>query len=115
MKNYLTSFSDAFRGVYLFFRMEFNARVHLLATFLALLLAWISDFNSSEWLWLILAIALVFLSEMFNTALELFCNRMVKGHDSEIGKIKDISAGAVLVSAILASIIALFLFIPKWI
>ena len=115
MKNYLNSFGYAFKGISHFFKIEFNARVHALAAGTALVLAWVSGFQPLEWLFLILAILLVFITEMFNTAIELFCDRLIPEKDGAVQRIKDISAGAVLIATLFAILIALVLFIPKWI
>jgi diacylglycerol kinase len=51
-------------------------------------------------------------AELFNSAIELISNFISPGHHKEIEKIKDISAGAVLIAAIAAVAGGIFIFWP---
>ncbi len=61
----------------------------------------------AEWCWLVLAIALVWLAEAFNTAIEDICDRICPDFDPAIGRIKDLAAGGVLVASLAAATIGL--------
>ena len=50
------------------------------------------------------------MAELFNTAIEQLCNLVSPGHNLIIGKVKDLSAAAVLVSAIMAAVTGLVIF-----
>ena len=56
--------------------------------------------------------ALVWVTEAINTAVEELCDRVSPGYDPAIGRIKDLAAGAVLVSACAAAIIGALTFLP---
>ncbi|MFY0644256.1 MAG: diacylglycerol kinase family protein [Bacteroidia bacterium] len=112
-KNYRRSFLAAFNGIGLFFQKEFNAKFHLFASILVIVLGFYYNLDSTQWLFLCVAISGVFVSEIFNTAIEQLCNRLTKEEDSMIKIVKDLSAGAVLVSVIFAVVAALIIFIPK--
>jgi diacylglycerol kinase len=107
------SFKDAFHGIRDAFRSELNLRIHFLATILAVVLAFYLKFNLTEFAILTLTIFSVVIFELINTVVE----KLVDMHSLEISEeariIKDISAGAVLLSAIMAAIIGLLLFLPK--
>ena len=64
-----------------------------------------------EWLWMVVAIVLVFAAELFNTAIEKLCDVVHPDYSEKIKVIKDLAAGAVLVCAVGAVVIGLFVFI----
>ena len=94
-------------------RTEHNARIHLLATGVALLLGFAMGIRAGEWLAVILAMALVWTAEAINTAIETLCDLVSPGIDSRIRRVKDVSAGAVLVSAMGALVVGLIVFVPR--
>jgi len=114
IKKCLNSFQFAFRGIYLFFRNENNARVHLLATILVILLGLYVHLSRFEWLWVSLSITLVWIAEAFNTALEKLTDLVSPEFNPKAGLIKDLSAAAVLFTAIFAFITGMVIFIPKF-
>jgi diacylglycerol kinase (ATP) len=59
---------------------------------------------------ILLAIALVLVSEIFNTAIERLVDIVSPEHHPKAGIIKDIAAGAVLVASIVAVLIGVFIF-----
>lgn len=70
----------------------------------------------NDWRWLVLAMAMVWLAEAFNTAIEELCDRIEPGFDLVIGRIKDIAAGAVLIASLAAALIGvLTLGPPLWV
>jgi diacylglycerol kinase (ATP) len=68
--------------------------------------------SAGEWRWLFLAMALVWLAEAFNTAIEKLCDRIEPGFDPAIGRIKDVSAGAVLIASFAAALIGVLTLAP---
>ena len=57
-------------------------------------------------------IALVWVAEGLNSALEYLCDAAVPEQNELIGKAKDVAAGAVLISALVALCVAALVFIP---
>lgn len=112
-KDRLKSFDYAFQGIKIFFSTQHNSWIHLLATILVLTAGYFLNLSSIEWLFLIIVIALVFITEMVNTAIEFLCDKISPELDLTIKKVKDISAGAVLIAAIMAILVGLIIFIPK--
>lgn len=92
------------------FESEINARVHLLATFIVIGAGIGLEIDRVEWLAVILAIAAVWIAEAFNTAIEGLCDLVTQEEDARIGRIKDIAAGAVLLSASGAVAVAVLVF-----
>ncbi|MGN7999264.1 diacylglycerol kinase family protein [Sphingomonas sp. 22176] len=101
----LKSFRYAIRGLRLLVREEHNARVHLAASLCAAGAGAALRLSLAEWRWLVLAIALVWLAEAFNTAIEDLCDRICPDFDPAIGRIKDLAAGGVLVASLAAAAI----------
>lgn len=108
----LRSFAHAFNGVAILLRSEPNARLHLLATVAVFAVAATLQVSRSDWQALVLTVALVWLAEGLNTALEHVCDAVVPEHHPLIGAAKDVAAGAVLITAGFALVMAGLIFIP---
>ena len=96
------SFRHAFNGILLFIKSERNAKIHFMATVIAIGIGLYFQLNPTEWLWILLAISLVWIAEMANTAIEELCDKLSPEISSEIKKVKDISAGFVLIASLFA-------------
>ena len=67
----------------------------------------------TEWLWISFAIGLVIFAELMNTAIEDTVDLVVGLRPDPLARrVKDVSAGCVLVAAILAVLIGLLTFLP---
>ena len=113
LKKRLKSFVYAINGVKLLLREEHNARIHALATFCVIGLGFYFTISSTEWIAVLFAIGFVFSMEMVNSAIENVCDFMSPDKHETIKKVKDMAAGAVLISAIIAAIVGSIIFIPK--
>ncbi len=109
----IQSFKYAFHGIWLVFKEEHNARIHLLAAIMAILLGWGLDISSGEWLAILIVIAMVISLEMMNSAIENLADFVSTDKHELLKKAKDLSAGAVLWSAIIALIVGGIVFLPK--
>ncbi|AQA19845.1 hypothetical protein BST95_17930 [Halioglobus japonicus] len=105
------SFGHALRGVKTLLA-EPHAQIHLSATVVVVALGWLVELSRSDWQVLVLTIAIVWLAEGLNTALEHLCDAAVPDHHPLIGKAKDVAAASVLVTALGAVIIGALLFLP---
>ena len=106
------SFGHAFRGVRRLLATQHNAWIHLAATTAVLGLAVSLGLGRSEWVALLVAVAMVWVAEAFNTAIEHLCDRVSPEHDPLIGHAKDVAAGGVLIAAGVASLIGLLVLGP---
>ena len=106
----IKSFGYAWAGLVSMVKSEPHARFHLLATLLVLILAWGLDVSRQDWLWLIVAIALVWVSESMNTAFECLCDVVSPEYSESVKRAKDIAAGAVLIAAVTAAVIGISVF-----
>lgn len=109
------SFRFAFDGIRNFIAQEHNAWLHVAATLMVLIAAALLQLDRNEWLAIVFVIGLVWVAEAFNTCVERLMDFISKEKHAEIRFIKDLSAGAVLIAAIVAFITALIIFIPKFI
>ena len=73
--------------------------------------AWLR-LSAPEWCWISAAIGLVWVAEGLNTALETLADALRPERDPGVGLAKDVSAGAVLLAAITAAVIGLFVLGP---
>ncbi|MEK6662487.1 MAG: diacylglycerol kinase family protein [Pseudomonadota bacterium] len=108
----LKSFVYALQGLALLVRTQFNARVHLLATVLVFAAGIHFDLSRAEWLWIIVAIVLVWSAEALNTALEQLADALHPERHPGIGRAKDVAAAAVLIAALGAGVIGVLVFMP---
>lgn len=102
--------SYALKGIFIFFRDGRNAKIHLIAASGVILAGFILKITTQEWLWISLAIAIVFITEMINTSIELLCDLVMPHQNEKAGKLKDIAAGAVLVAVIFSLVVAGIIF-----
>jgi diacylglycerol kinase len=110
---FLKSFSHAFNGIRHSSIYEINFRIHLFTTFAVVAAGFCFAISNSEWLAVITCCILVLSAEMFNTAIEVFCDCLVKESMPAIKIVKDVAAGAVLITAIGSTIIGIVIFLPK--
>lgn len=113
VKARIKSFSYAIQGINTFFKTQHNAWIHAFATVLVIVLGNIVRLSFSEWCLIFLAIALVFITEMLNTAIEFLTDLVSPEFHPLAKKTKDVAAASVLFSSIIALIIGLLVFIPK--
>ena len=113
IKKFFKGFTYAFQGLRYAFSTQINFKFHTLSAVLVIILGCFLNISFQEWLWIILAISMVLIAELFNTAFEVLVNLISPEYNSKAGIIKDLAAGAVLVTAFFAVIIGLIIFLPK--
>ncbi len=109
----IRSFRHAFNGLKLLLKYEHNSRIHLFATVASVTLGIILKINKFEWALLAMVIGIVFLSELFNSAIERLGDVGSHEWNKKIMQAKDFAAAAVLISAIIALVIGGIIFLPK--
>jgi len=108
----LKSLAHALRGLDRIVRTQPNARLHLLAAALVCAAGVYFGLSRAEWLWISVAIVLVWSAEAFNTALEQLADALHPARHPGIGRAKDVAAAAVLIAAMGAVVIGLLVFVP---
>jgi len=112
-KDYFSSFRNAVSGFFTAFKSEKNLRIHLIIGTFVVFLGLLLRIKIHEWVYLVIIISLVFISELFNTAIENTVDFISQDNDPLARKIKDISAAAVLIAAITSIILGIIIFLPK--
>lgn len=112
-KNIISSFKYAFMGMFGSFKSERNMKIHFIIMLLVIILGFIYKINSFEWIMCIVCFGIVISSEMVNTAMEINTNLAMPNINPKAKLAKDISAGAVLISALMSIAVGLIIFIPK--
>ena len=109
----LKSIGYAMEGLVTFFTSQHNALIQGVAALVVIALGIIYEISDIEWCFIIIAIAMVIVAEMLNTAIELLADEVNPEIHPQVKKIKDVAAGAVLIAAIAAAIIGSIIFFPK--
>ncbi|MCK9160498.1 MAG: diacylglycerol kinase family protein [Bacteroidaceae bacterium] len=112
IKKRIKSFGYAYKGIISYITNEHNAWIHLGISVFVILAGLFFHLTKAEWIIVIFCIGFVLTAEAFNTAIERLVNIVSPEHNPSAGNVKDIAAGAVLISAITAAIIGLIIFIP---
>lgn len=107
------SMTHAFRGIGIFVKTTHNSWVHIFFGILAIFLGFVLCLSAVEWSIIILTIGVVILAETINTAIEIDIDLTSPTYHPYARDTKDVAAGAVLISAIVALIVGLIIFLPK--
>jgi diacylglycerol kinase (ATP) len=107
------SFNAAIEGFVYVFKSQRNMRLHFLMGLFAALLGVLLNFTYIELIALCLTIAFVLFAEMFNTAIEYTVDLVSQEYHPLARIVKDIGAGAVLLSAITAIVVGYILFASR--
>ncbi|MBS7565982.1 diacylglycerol kinase family protein [Mucilaginibacter sp. Bleaf8] len=113
MNKFIRGFGYAFKGLRYATETQLNFRVHLVAMLTAVFMGYTLHISYYEWLWIGLCITLVLVVELINTAIETLTDLVSPTYHVKAGIVKDVSAGAVLLTAIFALITGLVIFLPK--
>jgi diacylglycerol kinase len=97
------SFIYALNGLRQIFTQEPNAKLHAAAALIAVVAGIVRHISPAQWVVIIFAIGLVWITEALNTCIEKLCDYACKDEiHPAIKIIKDIAAGAVLIAAIVS-------------
>ena len=107
------SFGYAGRGLRILVASQHNAWIHLALTGVAVGLGFGLGISRLEWCAIVVVIAMVWVAEALNTAIELLADAAVPEEHPKVGRAKDVAAGGVLVAAVAAAIVGLVVFAPK--
>lgn len=108
----INSFRYAFQGIFLALRSEVHLQFHCVAALLVCTLGLCFGITRLEWFMVLVAISLVLVTELFNTALEKLVDLVSPEEHTLAGQAKDIAAGAVLIAALFAAVTGGVVFCP---
>ena len=113
IKRFFYCFDYALDGLVYAFKCEQNMLVHIISTIVVVILGIVLDINWVEWLLCFLIIGLVIATELINTSIEAVVD-LTCPETNPLAKVaKDTAAAAVMVFAIVAVLLAVFIFLPK--
>ncbi len=111
-EDFFKSQGYARNGLKLIFKNERNFRIELVITALVILAGVFFKISHFEWIAISLVISMVLISETINSAIEALCDTVSQDFKINVKYAKDVSAGAVLVSALVSVITGLIIFLP---
>lgn len=109
----IESFNYAVTGILSAIKEEKNMKIHYFIALFVIIGSMFFDFTRIELLILLFAITLVFVAEMFNTAIEKTVDLITDEFHPLAKLAKDIAAGAVLIAAINSLIVGYLLFFDR--
>ncbi|MBC2840427.1 diacylglycerol kinase [Robiginitalea sp. SC105] len=113
LKNRIKSVGIALKGAWLLVCTEGSIQIQAVIALVVTGAGFYFGISPVEWMIQLLAIGLVMGVEGVNTAIEKLSDYVQPEHDPRIGRLKDISAGAVMITSVLASIVGLIIYLPK--
>jgi len=111
-KKQLKSFTFAWKGILTCAGHEQNITFHLIAAIIVVATGFCFGISRTEWMVVMLCIGTVIAAELFNSAIERLVDMVSPEWEKTAGEVKDIAAGAVLLTAIAAAIVGMIVFLP---
>lgn len=109
---HVLSFKYAAQGIISALKTEPNLKFHFLVGLIVIIVSTFLRISREDWMKIIFLIGFVISVELTNTAIEAVVNAFTDKEHPGAKLAKDISAGAVLISAITAATIGLLIFLP---
>jgi len=112
-KNFIDSWVNAFNGIIYATTTQTHIKKQLAIAVVVMLLSLFFNLSRAEFLCLMFTIVLIIVAEMVNTAIETVVDLYTDLYHPKAKIAKDVGAGAVVITAINALIVAYFLFFDK--
>jgi len=109
----IKSFACAFAGLKDCLLHEKNFRIQYVIALVIIIAGLFFALSETEWMIIFLCFAVVLSFEIINSAIEKLCDLVCPQFNLTIKKVKDMSASAVLLAAIISFIIGCIIFLPK--
>ena len=103
----------ALRGLRYVLLTQHNFHIHLIAALSVIIAGLLFGLSTTEWLVIVVTIFIVLSAETLNTAIEKLVDLVSPEYNNLAGLVKDIAAGAVLLTAIMSVIVGLIIFLPR--
>lgn len=113
-KKHTISFKNAYNGLVWSLKTQPNYRIHLLLSLVSIGLGFLLKISYMEFMVIILSITVGLVIETINTSIEVASDAIDTKIREDIRITKDVSAAAMLIYAIGATVIALMIFVPKF-
>lgn len=113
MHGFKDSLQFAVKGILYLFFYHRNMRLIFLTGLAALLAGFYFRLSALEWIILCITITIVFVAEMFNTAIEMLMGMLKIRYHIRIKLVKDIAAAVVLLAALNAVLVGCIFLINR--
>ena len=113
-KNWVQRFNLAIEGVIYTVKTQQHMRWHLFAALATLILGLVLNISRTEFILLCMAIVLVLVTEMLNTAIETTVDMISEEYHPMAKNAKDIASGVVLIASIGALILGYLILYPAF-
>lgn len=112
-RSFLDAAKNAFNGIWYCIKTQKNIRIQLIIAVIVITISLIFKLNYIEMIFIVLAIMLVLITEVINTAIESVVDLVTKEYNPIAKIAKDVAAGAVVLASVNAVIIAIIIFLIK--
>src|SRR5699024_7885569 len=112
LKSRIASFGYAIKGILKLLKSEPNFQIEVVVAIVVTIAGFVINLTTTEWLFQIAAIGIVWSCEALNTAIEKLADVAHPERDKRIEVVKDVAAGAVLLASIAAVIIGIIIYSP---
>lgn len=112
-KNFIDAWTNAFNGIIYAVTTQSNIKTQLVIAVIVMLISLLFNLSRAEFLCLMFTVVLIIFAEMVNTAIETVVDLYTDLYHPKAKIAKDVGAGAVVITAVNALIVAYFLFFDK--
>lgn len=112
-KQFINSLGHAIDGFRYLYKTQNNIRIHFVVTVGIIILSVALGISTTEWVLILLTMGLVWITESFNTVYERVFDLVDPTINPLIKIGKDVSAAAVLISAVISIIVGILVFLPR--
>lgn len=105
--------ADAIRGLYVLYKTTIAFRIQMIVAIFVIIFGFYFKVSNLEWIMLVFSIGLVIIAETVNTAIEIDIDLTSPEYHPFARDTKDVAAAAVLLSAIVAVVVGIIIFLPK--
>ncbi|CAM4195333.1 diacylglycerol kinase family protein [Erysipelothrix inopinata] len=111
----IKKFQCAIQGIIAGLRFDKSIKIQFVFAILSIVFFSFFRITTNEWLFVLSAIFLVLITEFLNSAIEDVCDLVEKKYDLHVKEVKDIAAGAVLLAALYAVVVAVIIVVGRFI
>lgn len=108
----VSAFKCAWDGIAYAVRTQRNMKIHLVIAVVAVVLGLVLGIDGPSWAAVLLCVAAVFAAECVNTAIESVVDLVSPDYHELARRAKDCAAGAVLIFALVAVVVACVVYLP---
>lgn len=112
LRKWIDSANNAIEGILHAAKTQRNLRYHFYSAVAILILSYILGVERADFLIISIAVILVLLAEMVNTAIEYVVDMISPEHSEKARVAKDVAAGAVLITAFGAAVLGYIILFP---